>query len=248
MPRVLRDVGGPPVAAGGTIATGLLFRISGQLVSATELDELRVAGVVAIVDLRAVDEDRRLVERWAAAHGVSYAHEPINAAGFAQLVELARTGGTRAQAHETMLATYRYVVDEHGPQLANTLALLAHGVPAGFGCAAGRDRTGIVASLLYDLLGVPDDAIHATYAAAAPSPDQLRPMARQHFGLAPGEPLPEAVEALLTVRPEWIAATLEHVRSRYGGVAPYLYQHGLPDDAPERLRQLLVAPAAPAAM
>jgi protein-tyrosine phosphatase len=238
--RVMRDVGGLPVAGGGRIRTGRLFRISGQLASAEELDELGRAGVIAIVDLRGEDEDRTVIQRWAAANGATYRHEPIPAASGTQLGELARSSATADVVHEAMLETYRFIVDQHGRELANTLAVIADGTPAGFGCAAGRDRTGIMASLLYDLLGVAEADIVATYTGHAPPPEQMRLLARSHFGLPDGEPLPPGLEVLMTVHPEWITATLEHIRSRYGDVTGYLLEHGLPRAAPAALERLLV--------
>lgn len=121
---------------------------------------------------------------------------------------------------------------------------MARGTPAGFGCAAGRDRTGILASLLYDVLGVADPEIVRAYTGHAPAPEQLRPMARARFELAADEPLPPGLEALMTVRPEWIERTLEHIRAEHGDVLTYLLEHGLPADAPDSLRRRLIAPAA----
>jgi protein-tyrosine phosphatase len=243
-PRVMRDVGGV-AARGGVIRTGQVFRISGQLASVEELDELGRAGVIAVVDLRGGDEDRTLVQQWAAANGAVYRHEPISAASLPQLIALAQDGATPEEANEAILEAYRFIVDQHGRQLANALSVIAQGTPAGFGCAAGRDRTGIVASLLYDLLGVDDDTIVKVYTSHAPSPEQLRPLARAQFQLEPDDPMPPGIEVLMSVRPEWITSTLERLRSRYGDVAGYLFEHGLPEDAPAALARRLVGPVAP---
>jgi protein-tyrosine phosphatase len=245
--RVLRDAGGLPTGD-GTIRMGAVFRISGQLASAAELDELADAGVIRIVDLRGHDEDRSTIQQWTAANRVAYSHQPIAVGQTEGLIELALDARAREVVDEAMRNVYGEIVDQHAEQLANTIAEIAQGTPIGFGCAAGRDRTGIVASLLYAQLGVPEELIVDAYARHAPSALQLRPLAHNYVELDDDEPLPVGLEALLTVDRGWISSALERIRDVHGGVSAYLLEHGLPADALPALQRLLVVPTTAVAM
>jgi hypothetical protein len=84
---VLRDAGGLRLASGAQIREGLALRVSGGLVDGAELAELDAAGLTAIVDLRNHLEDREVLEGWAAAHGVRYAHEPMSVLSMQEIGE-----------------------------------------------------------------------------------------------------------------------------------------------------------------
>src|SRR5205823_1476714 len=112
----------------------------------------------------------------------------------------------------------------------------------GFGCAAGRDRTGVVTALLHSLLGAADEAVADAYLRDAPAPARLRPQLRAVFGLAGDQPLPPAAEVLLSPRREWILDTLDHVRAGHGSVGAYLVAQGLDRDAVGRLAEHLLQP------
>src|SRR5690606_12982050 len=89
-------------------------------------------------------------------------------------------------------------------------------------CAAGRDRTGLVVALLLSLAGVPDDLIAADYAL---SEERLRVPLGRH--LATLDPVArDRIAELSRTEPDTMVAVLEHVRSRYGGVGPYLADAG----------------------
>src|SRR3546814_1714371 len=54
-----------------------------------------------------------------------------------------------------------------GDAFAQAFTLVASGSPALFHCAAGKDRTGVVAAMVLGLVGVPHDEITADYHASA---------------------------------------------------------------------------------
>jgi protein-tyrosine phosphatase len=229
-PAVLSDVGDVPLRDGHRIRRGRAYRISGQILTPTQLDALRMAGVRVVVDMRGYDEDRTVMRQWAESAGITYQHEPIPAASGSQLLALIRAGIGPKEAAGRMEDTYRWIVDECGPQIAATLRVLAAGEVCGFGCAAGRDRTGIVSALLQSVLGADDESVAAAYLRDAPDPARLRVQARQHLAIKEGMPLPAAVEVLLGARAEWILKTLAHVRAVHGDVRKYLAVHGIDAD------------------
>jgi protein-tyrosine phosphatase len=153
----LRDVGGYPAHAGGSVAWRALFRSD----SLHRLDSQGVAGLAGldlctIVDLRA---DIEVEQRPGAVAGLParIVRAPV-VRDPAVLPPLADLG-----------AEYRYMIDECGDPIgAAVRALCAPGaLPALVHCAAGQDRTGIVIALVLAVLGVPDELIGADYSLSS---------------------------------------------------------------------------------
>jgi len=237
---VITDVGGIAAADGGQIRTDLVFRLSGGLAGPDELATLRAARLRCVVDLRGESEDRAAIRDWAAAQGVVYEAQPIPAADRGGMRELVTSGGSVADAAAAIDGAYRTIVDSYGAQIAGTIGALARELPAGFGCAAGKDRTGIVAAFLHTVLGADvEDVVHH-YTVSAPPVARLAVLAKDYFGVADGEALPPAVEVLLSTRPDALRATLAHVEATHGSVERYLVDHGLATEALDELHARLV--------
>ncbi len=100
-----------------------------------------------------------------------------------------------------------------------------------FHCWSGKDRTGLTAAMLLDLLGVHDDDICAEYER---SMDWWLPRLG-HDELSEGEPDDgyRAVPAVITL-------TLDRLRDRYGTIEAMLLQSGMTADLPDRLRAALL--------
>jgi protein-tyrosine phosphatase len=242
---VITDVGGLAAADGKQIRTDMVFRLSGGLAGPDELAALRVARLRTIVDLRGEREDRSAIREWADASGITYVAQPIPAADRTDLREVLDSGTSVAEAGAALDGAYISIVDEFGPQIAGTIAALARELPAGFGCAAGKDRTGIVAAFLHTTLGADvEDVVHH-YAVSAPPVARLAVLAQDYFGAVEGEELSPVVKTLLSARPETMRATLAHVEATYGSVVRYLVGNGLEPAAIDELRaRLVVARAA----
>jgi len=234
---VVHDVGGLAVP-GGHVRPGLLFRFSGALLGPADLDALTHHGVRLVVDLRGDDEDRDPLLRWAATHGVAYHHEPIEVAR-PDLLAAWGSGLSPEDAEGWLREIYRHLVDHHGRQFAAAIGALSGTLPAAFGCSAGKDRTGLLATLIQTLLGADAGDVVRQYAAIPPRPDRLAPVVRRwrgHAGvLSPG------TRIMLGAPPEVITATLDYITAQFGGVEPYLLGAGLEARAIGSLRQVLVA-------
>jgi len=240
---VITDAGGVSVVGGGRIRSGAVFRLSGGLASPAELERLEAAGLGCIVDLRGPDEDRATIRTWAGGCGVEYLAQPIPAADRGGIAELFRSATSERMAIDALDRIYRRIVDDHGAQLAGTIGALVGRRAAGYGCAAGKDRTGVVTALLHVLLGVSEDDAVRHYVSGAPAPERLELLARDYLGLVEGEPVPAPVAVFTTTRPDTMRTTLAHVREAHGGVEAYLRAHGLPDGAADALRAQLVVAA-----
>jgi protein-tyrosine phosphatase len=234
------DIGGLPVA-GGRLRRGLLYRISGALVGPDYLAHLQRFGLHLIIDLRGSAEDRSRLIRWAGESGVAYHHRPILVGAVGQVAEILRQAGTSVEAATALMrSVYRQIVDDFGASLAGAVALMAHDVPAGFGCAAGKDRTGILAALIQTLLGASEDDAVADYIALAPDVERLRTLVGTWDDSAEVDLTAPGISTILSTSEELMRDALSHIAARWGGPAEYLQAHGLASDDIEALRDRLI--------
>lgn len=159
-PVNLRDLGGIPVA-GGALRDGFAIRTDDLAYVTDEVAERLIAdGLTAIIDLRSPLEVGVTGRGPFAAHAVSYHHLPLIANVGASMAE-----GRPSFSHEGMGRMYVHMVEGAAPQLVTALNIIAYtpGTTA-FHCAAGRDRTGVLAAMLLLVLGAADEDIVADYA------------------------------------------------------------------------------------
>ncbi|HTJ35236.1 MAG TPA: tyrosine-protein phosphatase [Dactylosporangium sp.] len=225
-----RDLGGLP-ADGGTVRPGVLFR-SDSLAYATRADAehlVRDLGVSTVIDLRGEFEVSQLGRGpLSAANRVDYYSAPI----------------TDVSGAEDLVGHYVAILAEKGPVLAGTVRHLACAgtLPAVFHCEAGCDRTGVLAAVVLGLLGVPEDAIAADYAATAaamPTIHERVAVVVDRLGLPPRPVSLPAWEP----EPAFMTSMLDQVRERWGDMAGWARDNGLTDDDLAALRAGLVEAA-----
>lgn len=235
------DIGGLPLKDGRWFRSGLVFRISGGMLGPAELAHLDEIGLRVLVDLRGEDEDRHALEEWARSRGVLYALEPIslgNAADVAAAV--AQYGHREADGRAFLQSIYRRILDDFGPSLVGAVTAIAADQPAGFGCAAGKDRTGLLSALVQDVLGVDRSAIVAGYVSQAPDPERLRAAVGTWREWGEADLTLPGVGAILAAVEEVMVEALEHLDQRYGGALRYFESAGLPAETVALLRERLV--------
>lgn len=241
-PKVaVNDVGGMAVP-GGRIRTGLLFRLSGGMAGAADLRRLEEVALRMVVDFRGGDEDRSQLEGWAREKCVEYRHEPIPVGGADQVAEMLKHSRTVDGAAEQLRLVYGQIVDLYGDRIARTVNALADILPAGFGCAAGKDRTGVVAALVQSFLGADPSDIARDYVACAPGVERVKEFLASKFGLdknALGYP---GLEVLLGANEATILAILDRVGCEYGSVTEFFQRFGVSAESLRRLRTCLIAP------
>ncbi len=236
------DIGGHPLRDGRWFRSGLVFRISGGMIGAPEIAHLDTLDLQVLIDLRGDDEDRSALEEWCASRAVLYDREPIavgDPAEFAAL--LSEDGVTEADGRAFLGTIYRRIIEEFSGQLVGALTAVAADQPVGFGCAAGKDRTGLLSALLQDLLGVDRSAILAGYVSQAPHPDQLREAMVTWSDWVETDFTRPGLGAMLGAVEEVMAGALEYLDERHGGTVRYLEAVGLQPETIERLRDRLVA-------
>ena len=238
----VRDIGGHRLPDGRWFRRGLVFRISGGILGPEDLRQLDSIGLRTLVDLRGGEEDRATLVDWAGTRGVTYRHHPIVLGAPADFAAVLKEHGVTEEGGLALLRSiYRRIIDDYGPTLAGAIEAIAEAQPAGFGCAAGKDRTGLLAALLQDLLGVDRKAILAGYVELAPEPERLREALSTWSQFADGELEQPGLIAMLRAVEEILSDTLDYVDEHHGGARRYLESAGLPAQTITALRERLIS-------
>jgi protein-tyrosine phosphatase len=226
-----RDLGGYPVLGGGRTRWGRLYRSDGlQALTEADAAALRELGLSTVVDLRTDVE----LERWGRGR---LRDEPIR---WEHLSVIRADGGESVAAPDTddLAERYLWYLEVGAGPVARALAVLAEpgATPAVFHCAAGKDRTGVVAALILDAVGVEPEAIVTDYAetSAHLGPILERLGANPPTGQVPVPP------SRLTVEPATMERFLERLQQRHGGAAKWMVAASGDASLPERLAELLV--------
>jgi protein-tyrosine phosphatase len=213
-----RDLGGYPTRSGHRVRWGRLFR-SDALHGMTEGDLAMYndLGLRAVYDLRG---DVEIAER---PNPMPSRRLPIVTSAADADTSVAFEGATNTDGERVLANVYVAIVDHAAAQIGELFSALAKpdGLPAVFHCHAGKDRTGLVAALLLEELGVERETILDDYELTARY--RLRTQQDESFermlkaGLAP-----EAAAGVLTA-PRWaMAAALEYLDREHQTVESYL--------------------------
>ncbi len=237
----LRDLGGYPTAEGRRVAWGRVYRSDdlGHL-TGRDLDTVRSLGLRTVLDLRSAAEVA-ISPFPVGAHPVGLHHLPVlSRTWHEEEVDVLAALADRATPY--LVARYLDLLAEGGAVLAAAVELLARPFiqPVLFHCAAGKDRSGVLAALVLSVLGVSDEDIAADYALSADA------MARRLAWLQVNDP---ARAVTMAGQPAgWLAAptdvmvtVLRHLREVHGGGESYLTEHGVDRSTFDTLRYLLLA-------
>ncbi|MEN5072574.1 tyrosine-protein phosphatase [Isoptericola cucumis] len=252
-PVNLRDLGGVPVV-GGTVREGFAIRADDlSIVTPEAADALVGRGLRAVVDLRSADEVG-ITGRGplGTRPTVTYHHVPFMASiGLAADSAAEDADGTPAAEmldQSRFGRMYLRMYEGAAPQVVTALAIMAHSPGAvAFHCAAGQDRTGVLAAALLLTLGAEDDDIVADYARTGRNSAAI--MARIAPVMQPlmsryGYDLDEGARAALRTEfsPEPMRELLAALAERHDGdrLAP-LRAAGLTDGLIARLRERALA-------
>jgi protein-tyrosine phosphatase len=110
--------------------------------------------------------------------------------------------------------------------------------PVLFHCGAGKDRTGVLAAMVLDLLGVADADIIEDYAYTDTSMAEIRsrivnnPVTTEEVKSLPDFHWRAAADYMVTF--------LDGLRKEYGGTAGYLQKHGADKTLAKRVAKALV--------
>jgi protein-tyrosine phosphatase len=227
-----RDLGGHPTPRGVT-RSGRIFR-SDSLAHAGDEHVAHLVeerGVRTLVDLRGVDEVGAFPNRPLADAGVIVHHIP--------LIDPARRrdAGLRWSTM-ALLDLYQFLLRDAGDRFVSALRVVADPAnhPVVIQCAAGKDRTGMLAALVLGLLGVDDDTIARDYARSAAAIDELVERARTRAALADRP----ANDHLMSAEATTMHDLLAWWRAQYGSIEDYALTNGLEPTALAALRESMI--------
>jgi protein-tyrosine phosphatase len=231
----VRDLGGLPTLDGRTTRRGRLYRADGvHRLAGTDLDAARALGLHTVIDLRTDGEIERGGQFPVDAYPVDWHHLPILRRMWSDDDLVATTG-----AVDFLRDRYVEMLSDGGASIARIVHLVADGTTTLFHCAAGKDRTGVVAAVLLGLVGVSHEEIatdyHATAGAMAAFVDWLTVT------------YPEALDSMTSQPPEYLEAPreamtafLDRVDDRYGSMEGLARHLGVEPATIDRLRTALV--------
>jgi protein-tyrosine phosphatase len=167
-----RDLGGYATVDGSMTRWGRLFRSDTlhQLTTA-DLEVLRSVGLATVIDLRTGTEVAEKGRGLLQSEPVSYRHLSV-------MPEEKRDPDARrpSLAELDLASVYLGWLESGRPALVEALTIMGDPAtyPLVFHCAAGKDRTGVLAALVLDIVGVERQTIVEDYALTATRLDLIR--------------------------------------------------------------------------
>jgi len=215
-----RDLGGYPVP-GGYTRWGRTFRSDAPVnLSAADVETLRRLGITTHIDLRTREEVERRPSAVANLEGFRYHH-----------VDLCACMQMMPDSEEGVAVSYLEMAEQVGP-MARIFRIIAH-TEGGllFHCAAGKDRTGVVAAILLMLAGAKKPDLLADYILTAA---YMREPVRKFL-----ETDPDIPAYIVTPKIEFMEAFLDRFLAAHSSARNYLETIGIPAEEIESITQRL---------
>jgi protein-tyrosine phosphatase len=221
-----RDLGGYATADGRTTRWRTLFRADGlDRLTPADVDVLRPYGLRTVVDLRMAHELQERGRFPVDSYPVTFHNISVLDQTWDREQAMASTLSAADFLHER----YTEMLAEAGRRYADALRLLAatDALPAVFHCAAGKDRTGLLAMLVLGAVGVSHDDIVEDYALTSTTMAAFRVAAA---GSAEGAAaLAEIPQLFWAADPLAMSRVLADIERDHGSVAGYARAIGLSD-------------------
>jgi protein-tyrosine phosphatase len=232
-----RDIGGYRARGGRTVAWRRLFR-SAELRHLSENDLARLRGEIgltSVLDLRNSYEVEHQGRGLLGGAGFKYYNVPFISGDGESENKLPSYEG-----FHSMGEFYVYLIRQSGfnRQVLAALEIVAEpeNHPLVFHCAAGKDRTGILAAVILGALGVADADIQQDYCLSASHMVMVRNRLKNAPKLSAN--VPELPDFAWEATPESMDLLLAALRREYGTMKDYLSAHGA---APSLLKHLRIA-------
>lgn len=244
-----RDFGGWQTAGRGRVRRGLLFR-SGQHVGASDADLAVIAAldIRTVIDLRGSSERERNPCRRVDGFDGEVLFYDGETSSSPPHMDIDESTTTEEFARQRMMAVYTRMPRNPAMRemFARYLRVLADRDGASLvHCFAGKDRTGVAATLLLHILGVSREDQFAEFLLtnAAPTLSVLRDQSVPGIEARLGRKLDDAaVRALLEVHENYLATFIAEVEKDHGSLDAYLTKAiGVDEPLKERLRERFVA-------
>ena len=235
-----RDLGGYPTTGGRTTKWRTLFRSDGlyRLRGADDMSRVMQLGLKSVIDL--------LTEREQREQGIFPTDDIEVTFHHLSIVDVTWSDTETPEFDdevEFLVWGYRDMLEIGSSRFADALHVLAQteSLPAVFHCAAGKDRTGVLAALLLSSLGVDDAHICADYGLTQDAMRRSIAWSKVHR--------PELAERYATIPKAYLAADpramqiiLAELVQRHGSVRNYVREIGVADNTVDALSTLLLEP------
>jgi protein-tyrosine phosphatase len=234
-----RDLGGYPTASGATTKWRTLFRADGlhRLRGAGDIEIVQAFGLKSVIDLRTKREQQEQGIFPLDDIEVDFHHVSIVDATWSDSQETPQID----DPVEFLVWGYRDLLEVGSEKFALALRILSsqENVPAVFHCAAGKDRTGVLAALVLSTVGVSDDIICGDYGLTRRSIEKTISWAKLHY--------PEMATRWTEINPVYLAAEpqamhviLNDLVSAHGSVINYVRSLGVSESEIQSLTALLL--------
>jgi protein-tyrosine phosphatase len=227
-----RDYGDYAAAGGRHLKRGVLYRSAahGRATDA-DLEKIAALNLAAIVDLRRKGERERDPSRRHPAFAGEVIYTDAGDVGEDPWQLFMKQSDLSAEAFRGYMLTYydeAPFVDRHIDLYARYFrALAASEGPVLIHCAAGKDRTGILAALTHHLVGVGDGDILADFLLTN-NPERMAkrlPIAMEAMSQATGRtPTAAAVMVAMSVEEAYLERAFAAIKARHGSLDAYLEQ------------------------
>lgn len=217
-----RDLGGYKTADGHVVKWGKVYRSADiSHLTDSDMDTLQNRHIHTVVDFRGTQESAKAPD-----HLLPKTDYILCPAGSDSLPDPSKMAAIMSKGNmlQEMYGNTRYLEARYRP-FFQKLSALPQDEALLFHCTGGRDRTGIGAALLLNLLGVPENTIIEDYTA---SNVYLKPMNETWVKqMAAASKMDEAkVRDMMLLRPELIQSTFAAIRKDYGSMEAF-YEKGL---------------------
>ena len=233
-----RDLGGYPTADGRSTKWRTLFRSDGlyRLRGVDDLSRVRQLGLKSVIDLRTEREQRE--------QGIFPIDEIEVAFHHLSIVDVTWSDTETPEFDdevEFLVWGYCDMLAIGSSRFADAMQVLAQtdSASAVFHCAAGKDRTGVLAALLLSSLGVDDAHICADYGLTQEAMQRSIAWSKVHR--------PELAKRYATIPKAYLAADplamqiiLAELAQQHGSVRNYVREIGVTDTTVEALGNLLL--------
>jgi protein-tyrosine phosphatase len=237
-----RDLGGYPAGPGVATRWGTLYRSDAlHLLTEADVALIRSLGVATVIDLRTDAELIQVGRGPLADHPLGFHH--LSVIGDGRSEASGEAVAAPAPSGDELSGRYLWYLEQGRQPLATALGVLAEPdtLPVVFHCAAGKDRTGVLAALVLDLLGVEPEVIVADYVITA----ERMPLIMERFRSDPI--FADRMDSLPPSRFGVTAATMEGflrgLHDDYGGARQWALDAGVPDEALDTLVDRLLEPS-----
>ncbi len=238
-----RDLGGYPVLDGarrtGTTRWGARYRADGLYrLTEADIEVVRRLGLRTVVDLRSqpeLDERGRFPDH---AVEVEFHHLPIIDATWDH-----SSVDADVDATEFLVSAYDDMIAQGSERFAAAFATLARpgALPAVFHCAAGKDRTGLLAAFVLSAAGVPREVVLRDYELTGEGMARMKAWVEREFPEM-AERMADTPSAFLAAVPAALDRVLDRLSAEHGSVIGFLEAIGIGSETVAAMAAQLVEP------